>query len=131
MGDFTLTTQDCRDARRFDDVVYLYGEYRALNYNLKEHGEYRWTDFPYRVMLPQGADGLLATGRSASSIPDTLIRARMAAMHMGHVTGTAAALAVHSGREPRQIDVKELQRRLLDQGFYLGDSARLNELGLI
>ena len=30
----------------------------------------------------------------------------------------------------RCLDVKALQRELLRQGFYLGDAARLRELGL-
>jgi hypothetical protein len=49
---------------------------------------------------------------------------------MGEAAGTAAALAVKDGVSPRQLDVKKLQRKLLEAGFYLGDEARLKELGL-
>lgn len=41
-----------------------------------------------------------------------------------------AALAARDGVAPRNIDVRALQRALLADGFYLGDSARLEELGL-
>ena len=128
-GEYTLTMDDCRAARRFDDVVYRYGEFRAIRYTC-EHGGCAWTDVPYRVMVPRQVDGLLAVGRCASGKPDTLLRNRMAVKHMGEAGGRAAALAVEQGVAPRSVDVKELQRRLLSSGFYLGDAERLRELGL-
>jgi hypothetical protein len=129
-GEYTLTMEDCRAGRRFDDVMYLYGEFRALRYTC-EQGQPRWTDVPYRVMLPKGIDGLLAVGRSASGIPDTLLRNRMAAKVMGQACGIAAAMAVKKRISPRQLNVRELQKALLDAGFYLGDRRRLRELSLI
>ena len=129
-GEYTLTMDDCRAGRRFDDVMYLYGEFRALRYTC-EQGDPKWTDVPYRIMLPKTIDGLLAVGRSASGIPDTLLRNRMAVKVMGQACGTAAALAAKKGLSPKEIDVKELQGLLLDAGFYLGDRRRLKELGLV
>ena len=129
-GDYTLTMDDLRKAKRFDDVINLYGETRALAYHLEKHGEYRWTDMPYRVMIPKGVDGMMAVGRSASGIPDTLLRNRMAVMHMGQAGGTAAALAAENNVSPRDIDIRQLQGILLDAGFYLGDRGRLTQLGL-
>ena len=81
-------------------------------------------------MIPKKIDGLLAVGRSASGIPDTLLRNRTAVQHMGQVGGIAAALAAKQGISPRRVNVKELQRKLLSAGFYLGDKARLKDLGL-
>ncbi len=37
----------------------------------------------------------------------------------GEAAGTAAALAVRAGREPKQLDVAELQRRLEERGAIL------------
>jgi hypothetical protein len=128
-GEYTLTMQDCREARRFDDVIYLYGEFRALRYNC-ERGECRWTDMPYRVMVPKKVEGLLCVGRSASGRPDTLLRNRMAVKHMGEAGGVAAALCTRMRVAPRDLDLKVLQQALLRRGFYLGDPARLRELGL-
>lgn len=129
-GEYTLTMDDCRAGRRFDDVMYLYGEFRALRYTGNQ-GECKWTDVPYRVMLPKRIDGLLAVGRCASGIPDTLLRNRMAVKVMGQACGTAAALAVRRGCSPRELDIKELQHTLLDAGFCLGDRRRLRDLGLV
>ena len=45
--------------------------------------------------------------------------------------GTAAAMAALKGISPRELDIKELQWKLLEAGFQLGDKARLGELGLL
>lgn len=129
-GDYTITHEDCMAGRRFDDVIYIYGEGRALRFTCKEQGQCKWTDVPYRVMLPEGLDGILAVGRSASCIPDTLLRNRVALMHMGQAGGVAAALAARASIGPRWLPIRELQRALLREGFYLGDQGRLRELGL-
>jgi len=128
-GEYTLTTQDCREGRRFDDVIYVYGETLALRYTGAQ-GEYKWADVPYRVMIPKRLDGLIAVGRSASCIPDTLLRAREGVMFLAQAGGTAAAMAVKQDVEPRNIDVKELQKKLLAAGYYLGDENRLKALNL-
>ena len=129
-GEYTLTMDDCRAGKRFDDVIYVYGEFRALRYTC-EQGQCRWTDVPYRVMVPKKLDGLLAVGRCASGKPDTLLRNRMAVKVMGEAGGIAAAMAAEQDVSPRDLDVKELQGRLLDAGFHLGDRHRLKELGLV
>ena len=38
----------------------------------------------------------------------------------GHAAGAAAALAVKTGRRPREVDIAQLQQLLLRQGAYLG-----------
>ena len=129
-GLYTLTAEDCLVGKKFDDVVYVYGEPRALHRTRQMHGKSLWTDMPYRAMVPKKIDGLIAVGRCASGIPDTLLRNRMAVLHMGQVGGTAAALAAKAGLSPARLDVKGLQESLLDAGFHLGDRARLRELNL-
>jgi len=128
-GEQVLTMDDCMAARRFDDVMYLYGEGHALRHTCGQ-GECKWADVPYRTMVPLKTDGLLATGRSASCIPDTLLRNRMAVMVMGEACGIAAGLSVKHNVTPRDLDVKAFQEALLDAGFHLGNRARLRELGL-
>ncbi len=124
-GEYTVTMDDVKAGRRFPDVLFIFD-------HVTPGGAYvgNWTDFPYRAMLPRKLDGLLASGRSASCIPDTLLRGRMMVMHMGQAAGTAAALAVKDRVTPKELKVKELQGMLLEAGFYLGDGARLRELGL-
>jgi hypothetical protein len=118
-GEYVMTEEDFLQGRRFDDVIYLYVR------------EEKWVDVPYRVMLPREIRGLLAVGRSASARPASLLRSRLGLMQMGQAGGIAAALAAQSGVNPDRLDVKELQWKLLDAGCYLGDRARLEELGLL
>ena len=130
-GEYTVTPADMLAGRRFPDVLFQFGArgcFDPENPETRVHSP--WTDFPYRAMVPQKVEGLLAVGRSASGITDTLLRGRMMVMHMGQAGGTAAALAVGSGVSPRQLDVKVLQQRLLADGFFLRCGERLEELGI-
>ena len=129
-GEYTLTAEDCRTSRRFDDVIYIYGEGQAQTYVKERTGGQAWVDVPFRVMIPRGENGILAVGRSASCIPDTLLRQRLSVMHMGQAGGIAAAMAARQNRSPRDLDIRELQGSLLDAGFYLGNRSRLKELSL-
>ena len=73
---------------------------------------------PYRSLLPKGVEGLLAAGRciSATHEADGYTRVIPSCMLTGgQAAGTAAALAALSGTTPRNVDVRRLQARLLEQ----------------
>lgn len=128
-GEYTMTVQDLRAGKKYNDVIYVYGEPRALRWQAEQKVPFQWTDVPYRVMIPKKINGLIAIGRSASCVPDTLLRNREGVMYMGQAGGIAAAMCAQSGVEPRKLNIKELQEKLLQVGFYLGDKKRLVELG--
>ena len=89
---------------------------------------------PYRMLLPGTIEGLLVTGRGASFHRrghDPSVRARGTMMALGLAAGIAAALSAKADLAPRELDVKTLQHTLLSEGCYLGDDARLTELGLL
>jgi hypothetical protein len=74
-------------------------------------------------------EGLLVAGRSFSS--DTVVNNMFNLIPhcaaMGQAAGTAAALAIKQGVNPRQLDHRFLQDTLLNQGVSLpgvGPSAR-------
>ena len=129
-GQYTLTMPECYEGKAFDDVIYVYGEAHALRWQAQQKVPFKWTDVPYRVMIPKKVDGVIAVGRSASCIPDTLLRICESVIYMGQAGGTAAAMCAQSGVAPRDLNVRELQKKLLAQGFYLGDEDRLAELKL-
>ncbi|MFP4057293.1 MAG: FAD-dependent oxidoreductase [Candidatus Brocadiia bacterium] len=88
-------------------------------------------DIPYGILVPKVVDGLLVgSGKSVSCEPQRLIRGMVGCMSCGQAAGAAAALAASSGVAPRQLEVRGLQKTLLDQGALLGDAARLEDLGL-
>ncbi|PTX98430.1 FAD-dependent oxidoreductase [Opitutus sp. ER46] len=75
---------------------------------------------PYRVILPQGVDGLLVpVAASASHVGYSTLRMEPCWMALGEAAGTAAALARRAGVAPREVDVGAVQRDLLRHGAVL------------
>jgi len=76
---------------------------------------------PYGALVPAGIEGALAAGRHISSDANshTFLREIPQCWMTGQAAGIAAALAAGSGRLPRDVDVREIQRALLKQGANL------------
>lgn len=76
-------------------------------------------DVPYRSLVPRGLDGLLMAGRCISMTHDAAQAVRMIRdMHrIGEAAGLAAAIAARDGVQPREVDVRELQQRLVRSGI--------------
>ncbi|MGH2534422.1 MAG: FAD-dependent oxidoreductase [Thermomicrobiales bacterium] len=119
-GEYWLTEADVVAARRHDDDVVLCGA------PIEDHhtgSDTRWQylpdgevyGIPYRSLLPLQVEGLLVAGKCLSASHDAHASARNMAqcMAMGQAAGTAAALAVETGRTPRAIDRGQLRDRLL------------------
>jgi hypothetical protein len=74
-------------------------------------------DMPYRSVIPQGLEGLLVIGLGASADRDamTLTRMQPDLQNQGYAVGMAAAMAVMTtGGKVREIDIKSLQRELVN-----------------
>lgn len=89
---------------------------------------------PYGALVPRGLDGLLAPGRHLSCDRNShgFMREIPQCWITGQAAGTAAALAVSRGVQPRDVPVADLQRKLLAQGVYLrpqDESARSDGAG--
>jgi ribulose 1,5-bisphosphate synthetase/thiazole synthase len=124
VGDYVLTIQDVQSNARFSDVVLLNA--RALDRHLSgERFELVFVsgnhDIPYRSLIPKNVRNLLVAGRCISCDHESHASLRGAAtcMGMGHAAGTAAALAAQSTGAVRDVDVKQLQSRLIAQGMVL------------
>jgi len=119
---YVVSIDDIMRSARFDDVVFIY-------YDDKRYFP-GGCDIPYRMLVPKEIDGLLAAGRSAIK-RGPQIRQRCFVQLMGQAAGVAAALAVKNNVEPREIDVKQLQKLLHSLGSEMGPSERLEELGIV
>jgi len=73
---------------------------------------------PYRCLLPRGLDGLLVIGLGMSMHRDAsaMVRMQLDMHNQGYAAGVAAAMAVKNRCTPRQIDVKALQKHLVQIG---------------
>ena len=105
-----ITEEDRDEGRRFDDVIYEFGE-----------GLTEPSNVPFRQLIPNRVENLLAAGVSAHRKPPNL-RCRESVMKMGHAAGITAAMSVHAGVAPRKIDVHQLQKKLIDSGVNFGDA---------
>jgi hypothetical protein len=84
-------------------------------------------DIPYRCLLPETVDGLLVAGRclSADFMAQSGTRLILACLNMGEAAGTATALSLRHGIQPRRVDRVELQRELIGDGMNLGQDMRV------
>jgi hypothetical protein len=124
VGDYTLTKEDVLSGRHFEDGIGRYGSVVDVHDKdgkqsllLAEVGGSGWFHIPYRTLVPKGISNLLVAGRciSADYIAQGCTRSQAACMLTGQATGTAAALSIRDGVEPRKVDIPALQRVLESQ----------------
>lgn len=111
--------KDLEAEQHFDDVIYEYNDRRSQ----------KNCDVPYRTLVAQGIDGLMACGRSSMPYGPNF-RARYSMLLSGQAAGIAAALCAKEGIEPRNLEVKKLQKILVGLGSPVATQQRLEELGL-
>jgi hypothetical protein len=125
VGDYVLTGDDVREGRRQDDVVLL-GAWRLDRHPATQAGyhDIPWTppyDIPYRTLLPRTIENLLVAGRCHSATSEALASSRVTAtaMGMGQAAGTAASMSVSQQVAPREVNVVDIQDRLVQSGAIL------------
>ncbi|OPA75121.1 hypothetical protein BVG16_21150 [Paenibacillus selenitireducens] len=123
IGEYTLTKEDVLGARKFDDAVLECGAPIEDHHNaagtkweyLEEGAVYQ---LPYRTLIPKDSTNLLVAGRCLSATHDAhaSMRSIGQCMAMGQAAGTAAALAIQEGVEPKKLDINLLQAKLIENG---------------
>ena len=127
VGDFTLDWLDVIIERTFpDSVVRGCSDYDSHGYQIHPYfclthvpAKHKyWAYVPYRCLLPQGLEGMLVAAIGLSVHRDALpiVRMQPDQHNLGYAAGVAAAMASRQGVAPRQIDVKELQKHLVEVG---------------
>ncbi|MBM4086572.1 MAG: FAD-dependent oxidoreductase, partial [Planctomycetes bacterium] len=124
VGDFTMTLLDQINKRTYPDTIvesqspfdthgYAVDPYCALATppSMRTHT-------PYRCLLPRGWDGILVTGLGMSAHRDAMpvLRMQPDLQNQGYAAGVAAAMAARKGVPLRGIDIRELQKHLVDIG---------------
>lgn len=76
---------------------------------------------PYRTLLPQKVENLLVAGRCISTDRpmQSSTRVMPGCYITGQAAGAAAGLCVENGYRPHDVNVKQLQQKLLGLGMYL------------
>lgn len=141
-GDFVMTQHDILSNRSKDDAVAL-GSHWIDSHHVQRVAVSKSTftnegriwhrvtepfEISYRVILPKAEEVrnlLVPVCGSLSHVAFCSYRLESTWMQMGHVAGTAAALAVRSQVDPGRLPIKELQYKLRTEGMIL----KLDELG--
>ncbi len=126
-GLYTLTAQDLLSSRWFPDVIAHAGypvDIHCPDGTGTSHMHLQWGQkygIPYRCLVNAKVDNLITVGRciSATFEAQAGIRTTPTVGAIGHAGGTAAAIAAKAATAARDVDVAELQERLLEQSAYL------------
>jgi hypothetical protein len=126
VGEHTLTVIDEVNGRTYPDVIAkCSSDYDSHGYTVdtmfvlahpQKAGVQAYV--PYRCLLPKGLNGMLVIGIGLSVHRDALPLVRMQpdVQNVGYAAGCAAAMAAGSGGAVRQIDIKALQKHLVEMG---------------
>jgi hypothetical protein len=119
VGEYVCGAKDIVSDEIFPDTIAVFPD----NDNGEISAKHPNVCIPYRSLVPKKIDGLLVACRAFSSewqfneyfnlIPHCVA--------FGQAAGTAAALAVKAGIEPRKVNYSTLQKSLIGQGVILPD----------
>jgi len=126
IGDYVLSPLDIWNGRTFpDSVVYSQSNFDTHGYTLHPffalkppHKDTVSAYTPYRCLLPAGLDGIIVTGLGISAHRDAMpiLRMQPDIQNQGYAMGVAAAMAAKAGVGTRDIDMKALQKHLVEKG---------------
>jgi hypothetical protein len=124
IGDIELGPSDFLSQRRYPDTICV------ASSNFDSHGftvhpvfmccppdkKRLWADVPFRALLPQGLERVLVTGLGVSAHRDALpvIRMQSDVQNQGYAAGYAAAVAALTDTDLRDLDMRAIQRHLVD-----------------
>lgn len=126
-GVHILTADELIDCTRFEDSVAL-GNYDIDIHNPtgtgtshRYFGEGEYYTIPYRSLLPKEFDNLLVAGRCISATHEAQASVRILPICccLGEAAGTAAALAHKTNKNAHTVDIKNLQKKLTENGAVL------------
>lgn len=130
VGEDYLDKDDCINLRKRPESVILrcQGPFdntsrgRSTSWSLNEIDITQYYDIPYGCLVPKGLDNIIVAGRTFSShyLAQAGSRGQALLIGMGQASGTAAAMVACDGIPFRDINVGELQRKLMDAGCDLG-----------
>lgn len=128
VGEYVLTQDDCKNCVKFDDAI------AACNYDIDIHNpegsgtshyyfpEGEFYTIPYRSLIPKNVGNLLVAGRCISSDHEAQASYRImpTVCTIGEAAGTAIGLAVKSKAVVKDVNIKELQKHLVENGAFIG-----------
>ncbi len=124
-GRYTMTRDDIMSCAHFDDAIAVASYPLDIHHPQGGGCTLEWCgdcyDIPYGSLVPQKVKNLLVAGRCISTTHEAMsaIRVMAPCMAMGEAAGRAAKMAIKDGVQPADINVRKLQRELIEKGAYL------------
>lgn len=124
IGEYVLNEEDVLNGGTFPDAIALNGGRISIH---GADGKQTWIPLkkpyqvPYRCLQARCNDNLLVAGRclSADHVAQGSMRNVSSSFATGQAAGTAAAISVMKKVPPKHLDIKMLQKALIDQGAVL------------
>ncbi|HOE60699.1 MAG TPA: FAD-dependent oxidoreductase [Kiritimatiellia bacterium] len=124
IGAFYMSPLDVVNGRTYPDVVVQpysnfdsHGHTTHEQFFIEDPGHHGMkVNLPFRCLLPKTVDGLLVTGLGISAHRDAMpiLRMQPDVQNQGYAAGTAAAMAIKAGVPVRRVDIRALQRHLIE-----------------
>lgn len=128
-GEARITEYDISEARVFDDwavtrASFNFDVHSLTGSGLDETGvqknftQEKGYTIPYGCLVPAKIDGLLLAGRdiSGTHMAHSNFRVMPICANMGQAAGIAAAICTRNEIQPRALDIKKLQNKLMENG---------------
>ncbi len=121
-GEYVITSNDFAFATKHDDVIAWHSTICMIN-------DCAPVEIPYRSLLPQKVENLLAAGRhiSADNVAIDWVNLIPQCVGTGQAAGIAAAVAAKDGVNVRNVDIRKVQNILIDQDVPLPRNDRVDK----
>jgi hypothetical protein len=132
LGEATLETDSCVNFTKRDDGILRGGGplddvSRIKNVEGSDHSvkflknDTDWYDMPYGAIVPKGLDNILISGRSFSSshLAHAGTRGMGTMLGLGQAAGITASFIFKDGIKAKNVDIKMLRQKLVEQGSNL------------
>ncbi|MDA3927134.1 MAG: FAD-dependent oxidoreductase [Kiritimatiellae bacterium] len=128
-GDYVINELDVNAFRTYPDIIcisasafdphgyydsdYSFGGLMLQNKHVKESVK---VNIPLGAILPAGLDGIMMIGRCHSTTHDVqaMVRMNPDVINEGYAAGYATALCLQNNTLPRDVDVKALQKHMVE-----------------
>ncbi len=121
-GEYVMSASDFAFAKKHDDVIAWHSTICQIN----DCGP---VEIPYRAILPQKIDNLLAPGRhlSTDDVAIDWLNLIPQCVGTGQAAGVAAAVAVKDSSTTHSVDIQKVQDILVDQNVPLPRNAMFEQ----
>ncbi len=126
-GKYKIKVEDVKDGVKFNDRIACYGFGMDVHSRTDaEKGNFKVEIadlyyIPYRSLVPNNINNLLVAGKTISCESQAAggLRCMPSCIAMGEAAGIAAAISIKESTRVENIDVQELQRKLIANGAIL------------